>query len=85
MTPAELANQFESVIEALRDLADEDGIPKNIRESIGSTIQVLEEPAENSIKVSKALQLLEEVADDVNVDSFARVQLLNVVSMLEVI
>lgn len=50
---------------------------------IEKAIGILRKNSEITIKVSKALNELEEVADDVNLQSYTRMQVLNVISALE--
>ena len=46
-------------------------------------MELLNGETETQIKVSKALNELEEIADDVNLKSYTRTQVWNVVSALE--
>ena len=69
----------------LDELKDDATVPKNVRLRIGRVIQVLNDKSENDIKVSKALNELEEIADDVNLQSYTRTQVWNVISALEII
>jgi len=74
---------MDDILEALRDLEEDHMVPRNIKSKIHVTIQVLEENGEDKIKISRALHQLEEVTEDVNMESYTRMQLLNVVSLLE--
>lgn len=76
---------IQQVIFSLRELEQDSGTPKNIRSRISSTIQLLNADGEISLKVSKALQALEEIADDMTVQSDTRTQIFNIVSQLEVV
>ncbi|MCH8004218.1 MAG: UPF0147 family protein [Nanoarchaeota archaeon] len=73
----------ENIGTTLDELKDDVTVPKNVRLKIGKIIQVLNEKTEKDIKVSKALNELEEIADDVNLQSYARTQVWNVISALE--
>ena len=75
--------QLEPVIESLEELNDDSSVPKNIKIRIGETIKTLKENDEISIRVHKALNLLEEVAEDTNLKSYTRTQIWNIVSLLE--
>jgi len=68
---------------ALEELRDDNTVPKNVRLKIEKVIDVLNNKMERSIKVSKVLNELEEVADDVNLQSYTRTQVWNVISVLE--
>ena len=74
---------MEEIIEALRELEEDSSVPKNIRSKINITISVLKQDGEDKIKVSRALSELEEVTEDANMEPYTRMQLLNVVSLLE--
>lgn len=71
------------VVDLLEDLKKEGSIPKNVKDKINSTIEILNDEEETAIKVSRALHELEEVADDVNLQPFTRTQVWNIVSLLE--
>jgi len=74
---------MEDIIEALQELQEDGSVPRNIKNKIASTLKVLQEEGENKIKISRALSELEEVTEDANMQSYTRMQLLNVVSLLE--
>lgn len=79
-------DQLNSVIAALRELEQDVSVPKNVKTRIANTIKALEqEKGEKSLKIHKALQELEEIADDANMDPTARTQLFNIVSLLEIV
>ena len=75
--------QLKDIVEVLAELKKDAAVPRNVKEKITSTIEILRGETELSIKINKALHELEEVADDVNLQPFTRTQLWNVVSMLE--
>jgi len=72
-----------SIEHVLNELKDDITVPKNVRLKVGNIIKVLNEDKEISIKVSKSLNELEEIADDVNLQSYTRTQVWNVISELE--
>jgi uncharacterized protein (UPF0147 family) len=78
-------DNLKRVIFALEELEQDSSTPRNVKEKIVSTIKVLNDGAETSIKVSKALHELEGIADDKNVQSYTRTQIFNIVSLLEVV
>ncbi len=78
-------DQLTMVIAALRELEQDNQVPKNIKTKITSTITVLEETGEMPIKVSRALQELEQLTEDNNMQAYTRTQIFNIVSLLEVI
>ena len=73
------------VVTALQELEQDSSTPRNVKSKISSTLKMLNADSETSIKVSKALHELEGIADDVNVESNTRMQIFNIVSLLEVV
>ncbi|MEM4243083.1 MAG: UPF0147 family protein, partial [Candidatus Woesearchaeota archaeon] len=67
-------DQLATVIAALRELEQDNQVPKNVKTKITGTIQVLEQDGEMPIKVSRALQELEELAEDNNMQAYTRTQ-----------
>ena len=74
---------IESVEPVLNELKEDVTVPKNVKLKIEKVIGILRKNSEVTIKVSKALNELEEVADDVNLESYTRAQVWNVISALE--
>lgn len=77
--------EINQIIEALEELEKDMTIPRNVKLKIQKTIQILKEGSEISIKVNKALNELDEMADDANMQPYTRTQLWNIVSMLETV
>ncbi len=77
--------QITAVIAALRELEQDNQVPKNVKTKITGTISVLEQEGEMPIKVSKALQELEQLTEDNNMQAYTRTQIFNIVSLLEFI
>lgn len=75
--------EIEEIESLLNDLKDDAAVPKNVRTRIERIIGVLNSNLEMQIKASKALNELEEIADDVNLQSYTRTQVWNAVSILE--
>ncbi len=78
-------DQLQNVIVAIQELEQDPSTPKNVKAKLQSTIKVLNENSETSIKVSKALHELEYITEDVNVQSYTRTQIFNIVSLLEIV
>ena len=75
--------EINEIIDFLEDLKEDGSVPKNVKEVISKIMVILQEKEEVSIRVNKALHDLDDVADDPNLQSFTRMQIWNVVSMLE--
>ena len=77
------SDDFQPVIGALDELGEDSIVPKNIKLKVKGISELLSSDSETSIKVNKALQVLDEIADDTNLQSYTRTQIWNVVSLLE--
>ncbi len=76
--------EMTQIIEAISELQNDNTVPKNIKTKLqGVTIILQGKDEEISIKVNKALDELEELSDDANIQSYTRTQLWNIVSLLE--
>lgn len=76
--------EITQIIEAINELQNDNTVPKNIKIKLQSIASILNGEEENmSIKVNKALDELEEISDDANIQSYTRTQLWNIVSLLE--
>lgn len=74
--------KFDNVIEMLKEMLEE-GVPKNIQSDIENIISCLESDADEVTKVHKALSVLDEIANDVNLASHTRTEFWNLSSVLE--
>ena len=72
-----------NVVATLCELKEDITVPKNVRLKVEKVMGLLNEETEIDIKVSKALNELEEIADDVNLQSYTRSQVWKVISALE--
>ena len=71
------------VVQLLNDLSEEESIPKNIKLKIQHIISDLDEESDISIKINKALNELDEITEDTNIQQYVRTQIWNIVSLLE--
>ncbi len=77
--------KLKDIIDALSELSIDLAVPKNIKSKISDMINILEDDSELSIRINKVLNELDEIADDPNLQAYTRVQILNIVSLLETI
>ncbi len=77
--------RFHGIIEALKELSEDNTLPKNVREKVNSVIAILKDKNEHSLKIDKALHELEGLSEDSNLQAYTRTQVWNVVSMLEMV
>jgi len=78
-----MTEQIKKAIDALNELKDDNTVPKNIKQKIDEIVGDLSGELEVSIKVNKALNMLDEISDNNNIQPYTRTQLWNVVSLLE--
>lgn len=77
-------NKLGEIINALEVIEKDRAIPKNVREGIKNSMQVLrEEHIKTAVKINRSLQELEELSDNPNTPIYTRTQLWNIVSLLE--
>lgn len=81
----EAEEKIKKIIEALRALQDDITVPKNLKNKLEGTINILNEDVEPSIRVNKVLHELDEINDYTNIQSHTRTQIWNIVSMLEAV
>ena len=75
--------QLKSIVEVLKDLEGDNGVPRNVKDRIKTVIIALKDTQDIKLGVNKALHELDEVNDDPNLQPYIRTQIWNVVSLLE--
>jgi uncharacterized protein (UPF0147 family) len=76
-------DKIHEVVQALEIMEADNDIPRNVKEVIKSAIGSLKSNDALKVKVNKALQELDEIADDPNLEPYSRTQIWNVASLLE--
>ncbi len=74
---------LKDAINLISDICGDSVTPKNIREKMSNVIKILEGDEEDSIKINKALNELDEIVNDSNMQQFTRTEIWNIVSFLE--
>lgn len=77
--------QLKDIINMLEEIQNDNTVPKNVKVKIQESVDALNEEKELSLKVDKALHVLDELSNDTNMQPYTRTQLWNVVSMLEML
>ena len=75
--------EVKDVIEALKEMQEDMTVPKNVKTKLSEVEGMLNSGEESSIKANKALDMLIEVSDDINIQPYVRTRIWNIVSMLE--
>jgi len=76
-------NLVADIIEALQEIQTDSTVPRNVKTKIAIIISTLQENIDTQIRINKALNELDEICDDANIQPFTRTQLWNVATMLE--
>ncbi len=80
---AEEINDVDIVISSLSEIHKDTAVPRNVRTKVEIVINTLKEGSELPVKVNKALNEIDEIANDVNLQSYTRAQIWNAMSILE--
>jgi len=80
-----MEDKVKSIIVALEELTGDNTVPRNVRTKLENTIKALKEESELSIRINKALNELDEISDDTNIQPYTRTQIWNIVSLLETV
>lgn len=83
MDMAQQMSGLDSVIISLSELQEDATVPRNVRSQMQGIISSLRADTELSIKINRALNDLDEISSDVNLQSYARTQIWNIMSALE--
>ena len=74
--------KLDAVLSSIEEIRVDPTVPRNIKSKMEEVGKILKEN-ELSLGTSKALGELEFVSNDVNMESFTRMQILSVISQLE--
>ena len=74
---------MEAIIEFISEMQEDSSTPKNVRARLATVTNILKDDSEPSIKVNKALDELDDLSSDNNIQQYTRTQIWNVVSLLE--
>jgi uncharacterized protein (UPF0147 family) len=75
--------KLQGIITALTDLKDDNTVPRNIKVKVDLIIGILNEKNDLFLRINKALNELDEVSNDNNIQPYTRTQVWNIVSLLE--
>jgi uncharacterized protein (UPF0147 family) len=79
-------SQIDEVCEILEYIADNNTVPRNIREAASDSSELLkDEEQDQSVKISTVLGKLDEISNDPNIPVHARTLIWEVLSKLEAI
>ena len=75
--------EFKEVVESISELSDDLSTPKSLKERLNNISKMMNQDLEDSLKINKALDELDEIVNDNNLEPYTRTQIWNIVSMLE--
>ena len=75
--------KIQNVVEYLGEMKNDSTVPRNVKSKMDEVIVILKDDSELSMKVDRAVHIFDQLNEDVNIDSFTRTQLWNVVSLIE--
>lgn len=75
--------EVQDIVEVLKDMQEDNTVPKNVKTKLTEVEIMLNGDGEKSMSVNKAIDILVDITDDVNLQAYVRTRLLNIVSMLE--
>lgn len=78
-----MKQEISEIIAILEEIANDTSVPKNVKDKVAIVIKILKNEGDLKVNVNKALNELDEVADDPNLESYTRSLVWNIVSMLE--
>ncbi len=76
-------SELDDVVSVLNELLEDPTVPKNVKIKIEQIIDALNEKTEVSLRINKALNILDEISDDNNIQPYTRTQVWNIASLLE--
>ncbi len=80
----EIENKLNQAIGFLQQIAQDASTPKNVRQMVQDAITALKnEKADYSLRIANAVSLLDEAAQDPNIAVHTRVNIWNVMGLLE--
>ncbi|MFC1727984.1 UPF0147 family protein [Nanoarchaeota archaeon] len=72
------------IIDIIKDISEDTTVPKNIKSKLSEIAVLLEsEEEETPLKVNRALNELDDISSDVNIQPYTRTQLMGIASALE--
>lgn len=78
--------KVEHIITSLQELTGENSVPRNVKNKIDEIIKILtNEEEELAIRKDRALNFLDEISEDTNLQSYTRTQVWNIATCLEML
>ncbi|MCK4714128.1 MAG: UPF0147 family protein, partial [Candidatus Aenigmarchaeota archaeon] len=78
--------EIKQIVGMLENVMNERGVPRNVRESLANAAKTLDSRSRKESakeKISQAISILDESANDPNLATYTRTQIWGIVSLLE--
>ncbi|MBI4453808.1 UPF0147 family protein [Candidatus Woesearchaeota archaeon] len=75
--------KIRGIIESMQEVLEDPVVPKNVKTKVENAMKALKDKIDPKLKINKALDELEDISDDINMEPFTRSQIWNLVSALE--
>ncbi|HLC64565.1 MAG TPA: UPF0147 family protein [Candidatus Nanoarchaeia archaeon] len=76
-------DEVKDVANTISELDTDTTVPRNVKEKLRKVSEILNKNEELKSRVNKALNEMDEIADDMNIQPYTRTQIWNIVSILE--
>lgn len=76
-------SELKIIFNEISELYEDSSVPKNVRTKLDKISTILNDDSELPIKINRALDELDELAEDTNLEPYTRTQIWNLVSVLE--
>ncbi len=80
---ADIPQNIQESIEILDEIIEDTGVPKNVRALCEEVKMELLKDEDTKVKIDSALQKLDTLSDNIQIPSYTRMQIWNIVSILE--
>jgi uncharacterized protein len=75
---------FENIIPIIQQVANDRTVPRNIRTKCEESVQFLQNAKEDmAVRINSVISSMDEIANDPNIPTYTRIQIWNIVSLLE--
>ena len=82
----EMKMDLNSISKLLEEVSNDNTVPRNIRNSVDDLKKnIHDEKQDIAIRINHTISVLDDISNDPNMPIYARTQIWNIVSMLEVI
>ncbi|MFH1229331.1 MAG: UPF0147 family protein [Candidatus Aenigmatarchaeota archaeon] len=75
---------FENVLPLIQQISNDKTVPRNIRTKCEDSVKILQNDKEDvAVRVNTIISSMDEISNDPNIPTYTRIQIWNIVSLLE--